>query len=245
MHPILFKAGFITVYSYGVMLSLAFLLAVFFAGRQAQKQNIPAEKIWDLGFVLIIAGIIGARILFIALNLRFYLSAAWWEIFMLHHGGLVFYGGLISALIGGVIFLKYNNLPILSMADLVIPYVALAQAIGRLGCFLNGCCYGRVTHLFLGIRFPHNDNSLHPTQLYSAVFLFLLFLGLAGIGRRRKFAGQVFILYFIFYGIGRFIVEFFRGDNPIFFAGLTVSQVLSAVAIILASVMYWRIRPRE
>jgi len=144
MHPILLKIGPITVYSYGVMVSLAFAVCAFLIWYNAPLARIPREKVLDLVIVILISGIIGARALHVILNFNYYRIHPL-DTIMLFKGGLAFHGALISSLIGAIVFLKINAVPICSTADLVAPYAALGQAIGRIGCFLNGCCFGKIS----------------------------------------------------------------------------------------------------
>lgn len=236
MHPIIVKFGAIAVYSYGLMLAAAFLLAVFLAKKEAQKQGFNGQLVVDLGLYLVISGIIGARILYVLINFKDYLKNPW-EVIMLSHGGLVFYGGLISATITGIWFVRKNHLPILKIADIFAPYLALGQAVGRLGCFLNGCCFGKPTDLPWGVVFPGHSQRLHPAQIYESIFLFFIFLTLKFMGRKTRRPGQIFIWYFLLYSLARFLVEFYRGDNPHIFMNFTLSQIISVIIFMISSII--------
>ena len=164
---------------------------------------------------------------------------------MLHHGGLIWYGGLFFALFFALVYLKINRLPVLKTLDLLAPYIALGQAIGRIGCFLNGCCYGKPVSW--GIYFPSQDDYLYPTQLYSFVNLLIIYLILRWRQRRQTVNGAVIFLYLLLASAERFIVEFFRGDSPQFFLGLTSFQVISLFIFVIAlyANLYLYSRPRR
>jgi len=244
MHPILFKIGPVTVHSYGLMIAIAFLVSMYFASHSAKKADISPEKIADFGLVLLISGIIGARLLYILTEIEYY-RANPLEILMIWKGGLVFYGGFISALVCGLVFLKRNKIPVLKTCDHIIPYLALGHAIGRIGCFLNGCCFGKPTNLPWGMIFPggsiagdtYSNIHIHPTQLYSVYTNFLIFAILLLFGNWKKFDGQILYLYFILYSVSRFLIEFVRVEPQVLF-GLTMSQVVCVVLFLTGVVMY-------
>lgn len=231
MHPVLFKIGPITIYSYGVMLALAFGIGIYIAKTRATSIGIDSRIIMDLGVYILLSSLIGARILYVVMNLNEYKTQPLEIIFS--RTGFVFYGGLILATIITILYLKKKNLPIGKITDVIAPSIALGQAIGRIGCFLNGCCYGKETTLPWGVmiagRNPLNLTPLHPTQLYSSTSNLIIFFILTYLWKRRKFDGQIFLSYLILYPIARFIIEFYRGDNPHILFNLTISQLLSIV----------------
>ena len=199
MYPILFKIGSINIYSYGVMIAIGFSVAIYLARQQAEKEGFDGDRIIDLGLYILLAGIIGARLLYVLTNLSEYREYPL-EIIMLNHGGLVIYGGIILATFTGIFFLSKRKIPILKTADILFPYVALAQSIGRIG-----------------------------------------FLILKMVQKRKRFTGQVFLLYFILYSATRFGIEFFRGDSAgNIFGVLTLSQVISIIIFVVALLIYQR-----
>ncbi len=244
MHPILFKIGPVVIYSYGVMIAVAFLSSMYLISRSAQKAGISIENIADLGLALLISGIVGARLLYVLTEIEYY-RANPLEIVMIWKGGLVFYGGFIAAFVCGWVVLKRNKMPVLKTCDHIIPYLALGQAIGRIGCFLNGCCFGKPTNLPWGMIFPKGSIAgdiypaihIHPTQLYSVYTNFLIFAILLLFGNWKKFDGQILYLYFILYSVSRFLIEFLRADNPQILLGLTISQVICVVLFLVGIVM--------
>jgi phosphatidylglycerol:prolipoprotein diacylglycerol transferase len=237
MHPILFKLGPITVYSYGFSIAIAFLIVIFLIKQRAELDGIDFRRLFDLYFYLLVWGILGARILYCLLNIKDYVKNPQ-EIFMLHHGGLSFYGGLISATTAGTLFLKKKGFLIWKIADIIIPYLALGQSIGRLGCFLNGCCYGKPTFLPFGVYFPGGEVPIHPTQLYESLATLGIFLILGILRERPHQDGRIFTYYLLFYSSARFFLEFLRGDNLPFILGLTIYQVISVV-IFFFSLTIW------
>ena len=247
MHPIALQLGSLPIHWYGVMIALAFLAGLWTATGRARRENIPGERIADLVFWIMIAGVVGARTVYVTTYWSEFAHQPLTEMFMIQHGGLVYYGCVIGGAIAYIIYIRWNKLPGWKIADILAPSIALGNAIGRIGCLLNGCCYGRVCHLPWAIRFPNqsaawqqhfqaglvgrSDLSLpvHPTEIYDALLNFALYLGLAWLFRRKKFDGQVFAIYLICYAVFRSLVELFRGDYPPdhIHDGLTSAQLVS------------------
>ncbi len=244
MHPIAFQLGPLTIHWYGVMIALAFLAGLWTATRRARRENISGETIADVVLWLMVGGILGARIVYVATYWKDEFAVQpFSEIFMIQHGGLVYYGGLIGATIAGIICNHWKKLPFWKTSDVLAPSIALGSVFGRIGCLLNGCCYGRACNLPWAIRFPagHPTGGLpvHPTEIYDALDNFILYLLLAWLFRRKKFDGQVFATYLIGYAITRTIMEYFRGDYPpdqIHF-GLTPGELISIPVFIIGLVL--------
>ena len=235
MHPVLFEFASLKIYSYGVMVAFGFFLAIFLASREAKRIGIRPESIFDIGLYALVFGIMGARTLHVLLNLSYYVQEPL-HIIMINRGGLAFHGGLIAGSLGTYFFIKRNNMPLWKVADIIIPYLALGQAIGRIGCFLNGCCYGIPTGLPLGIALKGHLQFLHPTQLYSSIYLFLTFIFLKKIYNKKKFDGGVFFSYLLIFSGGRFFIDFLRGDLEVVFLGLKTSQLISLGIFLIAFV---------
>jgi len=251
MHPILFRVGGISLYSFGLMVALAYLFIIWISLIFAKREGIKAETILDLSVYVLFASFLGARL--------FYVFGQWdiykdnlLEIIMIQRGGLVFLGGLISGLAAFFIYARIKHLSLLKLLDIASPGVVLGYAIGRIGCFLNGCCFGLPTHLPWGVTFPPGslaryflpDEPLHPTQLYSSFSMLLAFILLLLIYRNKKFEGQIFFWALVFYSVYRFTVEFFR-FSPIHIWGLTPSQPVVVVLFFigLSGLIYnWRFR---
>ncbi|MBI5149878.1 MAG: prolipoprotein diacylglyceryl transferase [Candidatus Omnitrophica bacterium] len=241
MHPVICQFGPVTVYSYGLMLAVAVLVCSFLASREARATGIAPETIYDLAFWLVISGIIGARLFFIFLNFSFF-----WEnpieTVMIQNGGLAWHGGLVAASLTGIWFVRKKKLSLTRMLDLVAPYIALGEAVGRIGCFLNGCCYGR--EVAWGIYFPVYHARLHPTQLYSFAGLLIFFFVLKWYRRISSVPGDVFAAYLFGASLLRFTVEFFRADHEILAGGLSVYQWVCLVLMTLAVYVHYHFKSR-
>lgn len=252
MHPIAFHFGPLTVTWYGVMVATAFVAGLWTASRRALLSGISSEQVLDLGPWLIIGAILGARTLYVVSYWQEQFAGhSMMEIFKVWHGGLVYYGGLIGATAGGVLYARLKKIPLWKLADVIAPSIALGYVFGRIGCLMNGCCYGRECHLPWAITFP--DTSvlaphgvpLHPTQIYDSLLNLILYGCLAWLYRHKRFDGQVFAVYLVAYAILRSVVEFFRGDYPQHYLGgwATPAQVVSIV-ILLIGVTLWLALPR-
>lgn len=246
MFPRLLELGPVTLHSYGLLLATAYLVAISVAARLAASENVPSDRIWDIGFISILSALIGAKVLLILTDLGGYLarpsrliSLEFWQ------AGGVFYGGFIGAVAGCALYLwKTPDLKFWNIADAAAPAIALGQSIGRVGCFAAGCDYGKPSDLPWAVTFTSEyaheyigvplHVSLHPSQLYESGASFLLFLLLLGIYRKKSFRGQVFCSYLVLYGITRFLLEFFRGDMGrgfVFGGALSTSQFISLLIV--------------
>ena len=231
------------------MIALAFLFGLWTATRRARRENISGEKIADIVLWLMIGGILGARAVYVMTYWREeFANQPFSEIFMIQHGGLVYYGGLIGAIVAGSIYIRWKKMPFWKTADVLAPSIALGSVFGRTGCLLNGCCYGKPTDVLWAIRFPADHPTggvpVHPTEIYDALLNLALYVFLAWLFRRKKFDGQIFATYLLCYAVTRSFVEYFRGDYtnlhyhfgltpaqwisvPIFVAGLALAAILS------------------
>lgn len=253
MKPIALNLGSFAVHWYGVLLALGFLAGLWTASRRAAKTGIAAEKVFDIGPWLIIGGIVGARILYVItywdrlMRDPLYPQAAWTEIFMVQRGGLVFYGGLIGATLAGIIFARLKKIPVWKLADILAPSLALGYAIGRIGCLMNGCCYGRECHLPWAITFPPAPDMpatpVHPTQIYESLLNLLLSFALAWLFKKRRFDGQIFAIYLMCYAVARSFVELFRGDYSAthLHGGLTPAHMVSIGIFAAGAILFWRL----
>ncbi len=245
MHPIAFKIGSLTIHWYGVMVALAFIAGLWTATRRCPKDGLRPEAIADLGPWLIVAGLVGARALYVISYWReSFAGEPWWEVFMIHHGGLVFYGGLIAAVLSALVYVKWKKLPPMKVGDALAPSIALGHVFGRIGCFLNGCCYGSACSAPWAVHFANDHETggagVHPTQLYEAGLNLLLYLALEKLYWKKRFDGQVFGLYLIAYAVLRVGVELFRGDYGAHRLGpFTPGQVISAVILGAGAVILW------
>jgi phosphatidylglycerol:prolipoprotein diacylglycerol transferase len=243
VHPIAFYFGSFPVRWYGVMMALAFLAGLWTATRRARRVNVHGDIIADVTLWLMAGSIIGARFVYVTTYWKQeFADQPFSEVFMIQHGGLVYYGGLIGATISGLGYLAWKKLPVWKIADILAPSIALGSVFGRIGCLLNGCCYGRACDLPWAIHFPLDHEThgvgVHPTEIYDALLNLILYVFLAWLFRRKKFDGQIFSTYLIVYAVFRSIAEYFRGDYPAdhVHAGLTSAQLVS-VPIFVAGII--------
>jgi phosphatidylglycerol:prolipoprotein diacylglycerol transferase len=247
MYPELFKIGPLTVHTYGVLVATGFLLGLGLAVRQAKREGIPPNKIVDLGFYILLSALIGSRLFYVMINAGYYLKNPL-DIFKVWEGGLVFYGGLVLTVPTVLWYVKKNALSVWSTADLFAPSLAIGHAVGRIGCFYAGCCYGKPAEgLPWAVTFTDPQTlalvgiPLHPTQIYESLGEFTIFLVLITLRRHRSFNGRLFVTYVMLYSVLRFIVEFFRGDiargfithQLSFSQGVSVLMFLTAVAVFI------------
>ncbi len=238
MYPTIGHIGPITIYSFGLMLAIAVIVCSFLMSRDARKVGISQETIFDLVFWVILGGIVGARIFFILLNLSDFVADPK-QIIMIANGGLAWQGGLVLGCLAGVMYVRKKNLSLSMMVDLAAPYLALGQAIGRIGCFLNGCCYGR--SVAWGIYFPVHGQHLHPTQLYDTGMLLGIFFILKYLQKSSTRRGEVFAAYLVLASVERFINEFFRADHTVAAMGLSIFQWVSVAVFLLGGYLWWRL----
>ena len=254
MHPILFEVHSWPVYAYGVLLAVAYLAGLQMAVVRARRLGLDSNRVLDLGIYLIIAALVGAKLMLVAVDFNYFRQQPR-ELLSLVRAGGVFYGGLIAALGVAIWLVRRYALNLWTVADLMAPGIALGHVIGRLGCLLAGCCYGRPTSVPWAITFTSPEAAanvgtplgipLHPTQLYDAgAELVILVLLLVTERRGRPFAGRTFWLYMLLYAISRFVIEFYRGDERGIILGLSTSQFVSVVIAPLAILMLLRLGGR-
>jgi phosphatidylglycerol:prolipoprotein diacylglycerol transferase len=326
--PIPFTSLHLPIHSYGFMMMLGFLAGIYLARERARREGVEPSFMMDLATVLLLSGIVGARLAYImeapagfswklfnvfdgglsplgallggaiSASLAYHLPiskgrksnpaviaactlggavaaarifhVAWhadeyehaFEIFKVYRGGLSFYGGLILATGTGIVYIKRTGHEVAPIADISAPSLAIGLGFGRVGCFLNGCCYGKITTSRLGIRFPgdgrgvtspawldhynrklitfadHKSLPVHPTQLYHALAALLIFCALVVYYRRRRAPAQVFLLFGALYSSTRFLLEFYRGDMEPLPWGLTLYQTL-AIPIFAVCTVWW------
>lgn len=257
MFRTLFHLGSLEIHTYGVMQAVAFFTAIFIAVRRAKQEGLNPNVIFDLAIWILVSVVVGARIWYVVEHFSEYATNPF-DVLKIWQGGLVFYGGFVGAVVGGLLFLKIRKLHFTKIGDIVAPSFAIGIAIGRLGCFLNGCCYGHVSET-CGIPFPARDfppayadqlkhnliepgvaHSLPviPTQLYATFNNLIIFVLLVLLGRRKPFNGFLIWLFIGLYGLQRFILDFFRyyeGAATVLKV-LTLSQMTSLFLVVFALV---------
>jgi phosphatidylglycerol:prolipoprotein diacylglycerol transferase len=242
--------GPLTLHTYGVLLAVAFLAGLWAAGRQARKDGLSSERITDLAVYVLIAGLIGAKLLLLALDWPYYSENPRLLFTILQSGG-VFYGGLLAALPIAWWYTRRHRLEGWRTADVLAPGVALGQAIGRLGCFAAGCCWGRAAEVPWAVTFTNVqaartvgtplDTPLHAVQIYESLAVLAIFFTLLWSARRKRFHGQVVVGYVVLYSAARFVIEFYRGDvsrGSVFGGALSTSQFL-AILLTLGALALW------
>lgn len=243
MYPTICKIGPVAIHSYGVMVAIAAIVCSLLMAKEAKRISLKPDDIFDLVFWAVLGGILGGRIFYIFLNWSYYMTQPL-EIVMVQKGGLAWQGSFIfgTAVVLGMI--RYKKWRVLVMVDFIAPYLALGHAIGRVGCFLNGCCYGR--HADWGVYFPVHADHLHPTQLYEMALLIGLFFVLKkSQGMHEKIPGAVFALYLIFAPAIRFGVEFFRADHQPLFLNLSIFQYVSLCLFFVGIITYLYLRRKH
>ncbi len=222
MAPILFKCPFFTIYTYGVFVALAFLVTVPLWVREAGRRGLDAERIYTLGLLILAAGVGGARLLYVLLNWQDF-SGDWLEVIRLQHGGLAWFGGLAGAFGALVLYARRQRWSVRAVLDSVVPFAALGQAVGRIGCFFNGCCYGFPVEW--GLYFRTHGTRLFPTQLVASATLFIIAWLLMRMQRRDTAGeGRIVAWYLVAAGLQRFLMEFLRADIRPYYFSLSVFQ---------------------
>ncbi len=253
MHPVLVKIGSFELRSYGLMLAISFIAGIYWAVFRAKKKGVDPNKIMDLSVIIIICAIVGSRLLYVFFHLDEF-RGHWTDTFnpfqsngQIGIAGLTMLGGVVLSFVVSIIYLRRKKLPFLQFADIMMPPVALGIFVTRIGCYLNGCCWGMPCHSHFGVVFPLESPAgnmfqgvpIIPTQLYSSAYGLIIMVLLLIAERWQKFDGFLMYLFFIFYGIARFVIDFFRYyENsmvviPIGARGLSLNQCISLTFVIV------------
>jgi phosphatidylglycerol:prolipoprotein diacylglycerol transferase len=244
MYPVLFKFGSIEIRLYGVMIALAFIVGTLIGEREARRKGFPPGTVYDLLSFMLIAVVIGARLYYVIFSDLSWFITHPFEIIAIWKGGLSLHGGMIGGLIAGIWYCRKRGLPVWKFSDVLAPSAIIGQAIGRIGCTLNGCCYGKETDLPWGLVYsdPHSSAPLgiplHPTQIYEIILSLILFAGIWYSRKKVSFDGQMFLTYIMGYGIIRFFLEFFRGDSLLLFNLIPVPHAMSTVVFLTGLILY-------
>lgn len=253
MYPVIFKIpifGGLTVHSYGVMVAIGFLCAIAWITYESKRVGQNPSRALDLIFYILIAAIVGSRIFHVAISEREAFLENPLMVLSVWRGGLVFYGGFIASVLVSVWYVRKHKMNFLITSDIFAPAVSLGHAVGRIGCFLAGCCYGKVCarEHWYSVVFPNNQDSfapggvpLIPTQLFESAGELCIFLSLVVLSRFKKFDGQIMATYLILYSILRYTLEFFRGDEVRGFVidpWLSTSQFVSLIIFACGVAMY-------
>jgi len=246
MYPELFKIGDFTISSFGVMIALCFLAGYWLISLETKRKKLNEKAVSNMFLATMIGGIVGAKVLYLFENVPLGDLLSHPITHLLSRGGLTFYGGFIGAIILVWIIAVRNKISMWTVCDLAAPALALAYAIGRIGCLLVGDDYGIPTSLPWGMAFPKGlpptNDTVHPTQIYEIVIMFIAFLYIWKIRTKPKPAGWLFSIYLIIAGFERFFVEFVRATTPSPIPGLSVAQVMALGLIVVGAVKLYTLR---
>ncbi|MDR1511621.1 MAG: prolipoprotein diacylglyceryl transferase [Endomicrobium sp.] len=250
MHPILLDLGNFKIYTYGVFVALAFVTAVSYLSysmKKLKERLVSPDELYSMLTYIIVFSLIGARLFFVLINLRDFVLYPL-DIFKIWNGGLVYYGGFIGAVVFMLMYVKRKKIILYNLGDFFAPALALGHAIGRIGCFFSGCCYGKVSNLPWAVMFTDKHSlavkgvRLHPTQLYESIANFILFIFLYFYsGKNSKIPGISLAIYLVIYAISRFVIEFFRDDyRGNHYLGFSISQIISVFLFIIGVLIIWK-----
>ena len=250
INPVAFSIGSFHVYWYGIIIAAGFLLALIYASFSCKKMNIDINRLFDVVIVGLIAGVIFARLFYVV----FYPGDKYWknplEIFQIHDGGLAIYGGIIGAVVIGSLMAKLRKLKVTAVLDIAALGFLIGQCVGRWGNFINQEAFGSATELPWGMHSENTaavvDGNVHPCFLYESLLCLLGFVLLHFFTRRfRRYDGQTFLLYIVWYGACRFFIEGLRTDILIIpGTGLRVSQVIAAACVVAGIILLVLFRHR-
>ena len=222
---------------------IGFMAAAWRASKRAKAVDINPDRVYDIGIVALISGVIGARIVFVLLN---YQTESLTGLYKVWEGGLSFHGGVLFGMLGGWLYTVRAKLNFWKIADLCAPSIAIAYALTRIGCFLNGCCYGCPTDLPWGCRFHENGTLTplsHPTQIYASITNLLIFWILTRVEKANLPTGAVFSAYVALYGLYRFLIEFLRSgySAQLYLLNLTQAQWVSIIMMLAGGLYYLKL----
>ncbi|MCE9627101.1 MAG: prolipoprotein diacylglyceryl transferase, partial [Candidatus Eisenbacteria bacterium] len=255
MHPEVFQLGALHLRSYGLMMAIAFVVGTFLGLREARRLSLDEDKVVNVILVTLIASVFGARMLYVLEHLSEF-RREWTSVLALWQGGLTLYGGVAAGTFAGLVAAKRMNLPVWITADALTPSLALGTMFGRVGCYLNGCCYGRPTNLPWGVVFPHDSfaflefgqQPVHPSQIYNALAGLVLFILFQSLRKRFRVPGVLFWSFIVLFALVRIPLDMTRtyeADAVLMRIGVldfTESQLMSAGMILFGSLMILRLR---
>ncbi|MBI5417326.1 prolipoprotein diacylglyceryl transferase [Candidatus Poribacteria bacterium] len=254
MYPILLKLGPFAIYTYGLFVAIGFLCAIMLSIKLGEKEQISEDTIMSLCLWILVFSIAGARIFYVIQNISYYADNPL-EIIQVYKGGLVFYGGFIGGTLIAIWYTNKHKLSLWNISDILAPGIAIGEGIGRIGCLFRGCCFGKETTLPWAITFPHDslaswaygdDHHIHPTQIYASLLNIIIFIFLYFYFKKRKFHGQIFLLYVMLYAVARSFVETLRGDEERGFMGyLSTSQWIGSGFFIIGIIMYIYLQKKQ
>ena len=240
MYPVLLSTPWFNIYSYGFMVALGYSVAMALALYQAKRNGLDTGAIFDLMLLQLVVGIIGSRFLFVMEYVpeKFFTK----DLLAFEQGGMTFYGSVITGFIFDLIYLKFKQIPFWKAMDCIGFSMGPGIAIASVGCFMNGCCYGKACSEAIGFQFHHiaGPGYFHATQLYESFLCIIAFIIILKLRKFQSHYGQIFLGFISIYGFFRFFIEFLRAENPVFLLGMTLSQVLGIVFITTAIIIWKR-----
>jgi phosphatidylglycerol:prolipoprotein diacylglycerol transferase len=265
MHPILIEIGPVVIRTYGPLLTLAFVAGIWFAARRAKRGGLGIDWLPDLSLIILISAVVGSRFFYVIYHLEEFEGHLLDMINPIQSsgeigiGGLSMFGGLVLAIVCGILYVRLKKLNLWSIADVLAPSIMLGLGIARIGCFFNGCCFGKPSHSCLAVIFPYNspagftypDTPIFPIQLVASFLGFSIFALLLLLERYKSFDGFTFWLMLAFYSVARFTIDFFRyyEENAISVSfgqvGLTINQVLSIMILLLSLFVFCYLRRKS
>jgi phosphatidylglycerol:prolipoprotein diacylglycerol transferase len=254
MHPVLFDKWGLEIHAYGLMLAISFLIGIYWAMFRAKRRGIDRSRIMDLSLIVVICAIIGSRFLYVVTHLEEF-KGNWVRVIspfedgkLIGISGLTMLGGVVLALIAIVVYCRIRGISILKLCDVMAPSFGFGIFLTRIGCYLNGCCYGKPCHWQLGVRFPvnslaGNSDLLHPTQLYSSLYGLIILVVILIMDRKSRFDGFITSVFLMLYGLFRFLVDFVRYyEETVQFTILgqdfTVNQAISFLFFVTGLVLF-------
>lgn len=252
MFPDLFSIGPLTLHTYGLFVAAGMIVGILVTMRLGKPRGFTSQQVMDMAFVMVLSGLIGSRLAYILMNIPYY-STRPLDMVKLWQGGLVFSGALIAAVLAMIWYAKRHAYNLWQIGDLWAPAAAVGQSIGRIGCFMAGCCYGKPTDRFWGVTFTDPRSiaplhvSIHPTQLYSSFVNLVIFIVLIILTGKKRFEGQVLLWFLILHSTGRLLIERFRGDDRgmLFGTGWTPTQVLAMMILLGAIITLFILKSRS
>lgn len=244
----LFSIGPFTVHGYGAMIAFGIICCIFMGMYRAKKRDMNAEAVLDIAIVGVFFGYIGAKLLYVIVELPHFIEH---PMDIIASNGFVVYGGIIAGALAAIVYCRKKELAFMEYFDLCVPSIAIAQGFGRLGCFLAGCCYGRQTDAWYGVVFPAGSMApagvkVIPTQIVSSLGDFLIMGFLLMYSCRAKYTGNVGAMYMLLYGLGRFFIEYLRNDDRGAVGIFSTSQMISIVIVAGAVFLfYWNKKRSE
>ena len=253
MFPVIFSIGSFTLHTYGLLVASGIFLGIYTATRLAPRAGLESDVFWNLGVYVALAGLVGSKLMMLVFDWRYYAEdpSRFFSLSTLQAGGSIL-GGLVAAFLVAAVVLYREKVSFPLAGDVAAPGIAVGQAVGRMGCFAAGCCWGKPTEVPWAVTFTNEYSAqvvgvplnvaLHPTQLYEVFLSGSILVVLLWMWKRRRFNGQIFASYLLLYPVARFGLEFFRNDPRGAFHfqnSLSTPQLISIVLFVVGLLFWW------